>query len=280
MAPASIRSRQPSGEYSLWPAQTGMPPRARTSRMSRASLAQRHGSSNQRMSSVAHPLAQVEAHAASDVALVGVDRDHEVVTGRVAARLDARSASTAGGLRAELELAAAEAHLEPLGDLARGSRSATVAVVAADDVDREAVAVAAPELGERASERLADRVPDGGVDAGERDQPDAAIAQLVERHRVAELPAALDCERVLADQARLDLGADDLDDLGERRVLVGGVGLCRSTPSSVWTRVRIGAALASSSSSCPGRRGRAARRAGSARCAGWSGCPSRQRPIR
>ncbi len=35
IAPASIRSRQPSGEYSLWPAQTGMPPPMRARRACR-----------------------------------------------------------------------------------------------------------------------------------------------------------------------------------------------------------------------------------------------------
>ena len=166
-------------------------------------------------------LAEVERHARR-VALVGVDRDHEVVARDLAH--DARALGILGRrARSELELAAAEAHLEPLLDL--GADLVRGAVVAADDVDREPVAVAAPELGERPSERAADRVPDRRVDARERDEADPPIAQLIERDRVAELPAALDGEGVLADQARLDLGPHDLHDLLQRRVLVGGVGL-------------------------------------------------------
>ena len=98
-------------------------------------------------------------------------------------------------------------------------------VVAADDVDRDAVAVPAPEPPERLPERLADGVPDREIDARERDQADAAVAQLVEGDGIAELPAALVGERVLADEPRRDLVADHADDVGQRLVLIGGVGL-------------------------------------------------------
>ena len=50
IAPCSMRSRQPAGEYSLCPAHTGMPPRIRTSRRLRRSFSHRTGSSNQVMS--------------------------------------------------------------------------------------------------------------------------------------------------------------------------------------------------------------------------------------
>ncbi len=166
-------------------------------------------------------LAEIERHAGG-VALVGVDGDHEVVAGHLAHHACAGRV-LGGRSRSELELAAAEAHLEPLLDLAADLVGRPV--VAADDVDGQAVAVAAPELEERATQRASDRVPDRRVDAGERDEADAPIAKLIERDRIAELPAALDRERVLTDQARLDLGLHDVHDLLERRVLVGRVGL-------------------------------------------------------
>ena len=74
-------------------------------------------------------------------------------------------------------------------------------------------------------ECLADRIPDREVDAGQRDQTDPAVAELVVRDRVAELPAALVREGVLADQLRRDLVADHADDVRERLVLVGGIRL-------------------------------------------------------
>ena len=51
-----------------------------------------------------------------------------------------------------------------------------------------------------------------------------------------ELPAALDLERVLADQPRLDLVPDDREDLVERRILVAGVRLAHDALARVDAR--------------------------------------------
>src|SRR6185437_3395756 len=130
---------------------------------------------------------------------------------RLARGTDARSVLL-GRERPHLELAAAEAHVAPLGHLVPDAVE-VAAVVAADDVDGDPVGVAAPEPPQRLPEGLADRVPDREVDRSERDEADPAVAQLVEGHRMAELPAALHRERVLTDQARRDLVADDVHDL-------------------------------------------------------------------
>ena len=213
---------------------------------------------------VAHPVTQVEG-IGEDVALVGVDGDDEVVTGGGAARFDAAGVDRRG-LRAELELAPGESHRHPLGDLVvhLPGHVDERSVVPTDDVHREAIAVAAPHLVQRAPEHLADHVPQGGVDAGERHQPDAAIAELVERRRVAELPAALDLHRVLADQAGDDLGAGDIDDLEQRVLLVGGVGGADDALRGVHTRDH-GAAVGHRVVAALVDAARGARRGGSAR---------------
>ena len=132
------------------------------------------------------------------VALVCVDGDDEVVAGCFAGGGDAFGV-LAGGLAADLEFAAVEAAFAPFGDLV-ADPGEVAAVVAADDVDRDRVAVAAPELPQRPAERFPDRVPERDVDRGERDQPDPLVAELVVGGGEPELPAALDREGVLADQ--------------------------------------------------------------------------------
>src|SRR5207253_8199761 len=81
---------------------------------------------------------------ANRVALVGVDRDHEVVAGGLPRGPDAGRVFL-GGERADLELAALEAQLAPLGHLV-ADPAEIAPVVAADDVDRNPVPVPAPEL--------------------------------------------------------------------------------------------------------------------------------------
>ena len=135
-----------------------------------------------------------------------------------------RAASSAGARAADLELAAGEPSLAVALHLARelGQR---LPVVAADRDQLDAPAIAAPEPPERLAEGLADGVPDRRVDAAAGDEPEPAIAQDVEGGGARELPAALDLERVLADQPRLDLVAHDGEQLGQRGVLVARVGL-------------------------------------------------------
>ena len=123
---------------------------------------------------------------------------------------------------ADLELHAREPTVAELLDL---GRDVLRAVVAADRDHRQALAVAAPQPVEWLPERLADRVPDRRVDARGRDQSEPAVAQDVERRGPRELPAPLDAEGVLADQARSDLGPDDRVDLVEPGVLVAAVRL-------------------------------------------------------
>ena len=157
------------------------------------------------------------------VALVGVDRDDEVRACRVARGRDA-GGILLGREAAHLELAAAEAGRFPAGDLV-SDRTDVGAVVAADDVDRHAIAIAAPETPQGLADRLPDGVPDGEVDVRDGHQADAAVAQLVVGDGVGELPAALVRERVLTDEMRADLLADDRGDLAEGLVLVTCVGL-------------------------------------------------------
>src|SRR5581483_6074814 len=127
-------------------------------------------------------------------------------------------------LSADLELAAAKPELAPLRHLVPDPGE-VAAVVAADDVDADRVPVPAPELPERTVEDLADRVPERQVDAREGDEADPAVAELVERDRKPELPAALDREAVLADQPRRQLVGDDCRDVAQGRVLVARIGL-------------------------------------------------------
>ena len=92
---------------------------------------------------------------------------------------------------ADLELHPGEATLAELADLLG---DVLLAVVAADRDHRQAVPVAAPQPMQRLPERLADRVPDCGVDAGGGDEPEPPVAKDVEGGRAGELPAALDPE--------------------------------------------------------------------------------------
>src|SRR4029077_5379016 len=110
------------------------------------------------------------------VALVRVDREHEVVAGGLPRGGDPLRV-LARRFASDLELAAAEPALAPLGDLV-ADPGEVAAVVPADDVDRDRVAVAAPELPERPAERLPDRVPEREVDGRERDEPDPLVAEL------------------------------------------------------------------------------------------------------
>src|SRR5262249_9351917 len=133
--------------------------------------------------------------------LVGVDQDHEAVAHRAAHALDLRDV-LADRPVGQPPLARAPA----LGPPGRGALATPRAVAQLDAarVAGHAVAVAAPELPERLAGRLADQVPERDLDA-----PGAA--------GVLEDPLmALELERVLADQARLDPA------LERRRVGVAG----------------------------------------------------------
>ena len=124
---------------------------------------------------------------------------------------------------ADLQLHAADAELEQRVHL--GLQIGVHAVVAADRDHRQARAIAAPQSPEGLFERLADRVPKRGVDAGAGDEPDAPVTEDVERRRAAQLPAALDRVGVLADELRRELVVHDAVDLEQARVLVAGVRL-------------------------------------------------------
>jgi hypothetical protein len=142
--------------------------------------------------------------------LVRVRGQYEPVASRVPSETGARRVL----LRlepADLELEPRQSELLQFSDLRRKIR--VVPVVATDRDHRELRAVTSPETPERLPERSADRIPDGGVDAGAGDEPAAPVTQDVERHRPRELPAALDGQGILADQARRDLLVDDPIDL-------------------------------------------------------------------
>ena len=179
-----------------------------------------HGSSNQYRSRSSTRRAKRTASAGVQ-RLVGVGAEDEVGPGGGARGPEPRRVLL-GSEPADLELHAGQALLAELRDL---RRDVLPPVVAADRDHRQAVAVPAPEPVERLAERLADRVPDGGVHTGRRDEAESAVAQDVERRRPGELPAALDAEGVLADQARRDLRPHDRVDLVEARVLVAAVRL-------------------------------------------------------
>ena len=179
-----------------------------------------HGSSNQYRSRSSTRRAKRTASAGRP-RLVGVGAEDEVGPGGGARGPEPRRVLL-GREPPDLELHAGQALLAELRNL---GRDILPPVVAADRDHRQGVAVAAPEPVERLAERLADRVPDRGVHTGRRDEAEPAVAQDVERRRPGELPAALDAEGVLADQARRDLCAHDRVDLVEARVLVAAVGL-------------------------------------------------------
>ncbi len=215
-----MRSRHPPAENSLWPAQTRTP--APEADVAHRPPVVRPGARLLEPVEVEILDEAREAHRLGGrPALVGVGAEDEVGPGGGARGPEARRVLL-GREPADLELHAGEPLLAELGHLLG---DVLLPVVAADRDHRQAVAVAAPEPVQRLTERLADGVPDGGVDAGGRDEAEPAVAQDVERRRPRELPAALDPERVLADQPRRDLGPEDLVDLVEARVLVAAVGL-------------------------------------------------------
>src|ERR1019366_10185177 len=157
------------------------------------------------------------------VSLVGIDGQHEIISGRLAG--DANTLGVGARLEAaDLELGTAEAERPPLFHLIADARE-VAAVIAADYVDGHTVAIPSPQAPEGLFERLADGVPDREVDAGKGNEADAPVPELIEGGRVAELPAALVGKGVLADQPRRDFVADHADDVRQRLVLVGGVGL-------------------------------------------------------
>ena len=90
--------------------------------------------------------------------------------------------------------------------------------------------IAAPELVKGRVERLADGVPERAVDASLRAHRELPVAQDVGARLAHELPAALDIEDVLADQQRLDLIEDDLDDFALRFEFISVVDLADDFP--------------------------------------------------
>jgi hypothetical protein len=154
--------------------------------------------------------------------LVRVGGEDEAVTGHLPNRARPRRVRL-GVETAHLQLHAADAELEQVVHLAPqvGAR----VVIAADRDHRQARAVAAPETPERLAQRLADGIPQRGVDTRARDEPEPTVAEDVERRRPQELPAALDRVRVLAEQLRGELVVDDPVDLEQAGVLVAGVRL-------------------------------------------------------
>lgn len=82
-----------------------------------------------------------------------------------------------------------------------------------------------PAIAERLAQSLPDGVPERRVDTRAGDEPEAAVAENVERRRPGERPAPLGRERILAKQFRGDLTVDDAGDLLEAPVLVADVGL-------------------------------------------------------
>ena len=202
--PSTIRSRQPPAENSLWPGAHGEPAIERTSRIARRSLCQRHGSSNQRRSQVRDEAREASRPARAVQPWLASTVRHEVRRPPPRApRANARRVLL-GRRAADLELAARRARA-PAGRSTSSAIAPAAVVVAADGDHRQRLAVAAPQAPQRLAERLADRVPDRGVDAGAGHEPEAAVAQDVERRRPRELPAALDREGVLAGQPRRDL---------------------------------------------------------------------------
>src|SRR5207249_9499987 len=77
--------------------------------------------------------------------------------------------------RADLELHSGETQLFQFGDLFGDAERAVV--VAGDGDHRQARAVSAPEPPERGGERLADGVPQGGIDTGRCNQTEPAVAE-------------------------------------------------------------------------------------------------------
>ena len=201
IAPSTIRSRQPlCGELALPGADAPRGRRSRTSRMARRSLCQPQGSSNQCRSSV------------------GDQRDEaQCLLGRPAlVRRRPAGRSQVPGARAGPEL---EPPRRPVradspptlnfmpakpaaGDRPRPPpRTPTgPVVVAADGDDGDAAAIAAPEPPQGLAGGLAHGIPERGVDAGAGHETHAPVAEDVEGGGPGQLPAALDRQRVLADQ--------------------------------------------------------------------------------
>ena len=158
-------------------------------------------------------------------ALVGVDDKDKVIADRLARnphalRVFRRSPA------ADLEFAAGVTLKFDLLHLAAkiGERLALL-VIAGDADRRQAIGIAAPELVKGRVERLADGVPESAVDASLRAHRELPVAQDVGARLAHELPAALDVESVLADQQRLDLIEDDLDDFALRFEFISVVDL-------------------------------------------------------
>ena len=123
------------------------------------------------------------------VALVGIDHQHELWPGRLAG--DAHPpASSVGVLPPTLNFTPAK----PASTYERmtvATSSSGEVVVAADDADRDVVGGAAPQAMERQAERTPEDVPDRLVDARDRLQRQAAVAQDVVRGGLHGAPRAL-----------------------------------------------------------------------------------------
>ena len=223
IAPSTIRSRHPAAECSLCPAQIFAPLAKRASRIARRSFPHRHGSSS-------HTRSQSSTSRANRIACSSVHpwfaSAASMNPSPPACRARrARAASCSGSSPPTLSLKPGQSELLQFSDLRRKIR--VVRVVATDRDHRELRAITSPETPERLPERSADRIPDCRVDAGAGDEAPAPVPQDVERHRSGELPAALDGQGILADQARRDLLVDDPIDLEQVRILVACICLAR-----------------------------------------------------
>ncbi len=174
------------------------------------------------------------------IPLVRVDHQHEARLPPPSRAARTRSASSTGPAPPTLNLQPASPGVAIALHLA-GDLGERLPVVAADRDHLDAPPEPAPEPPQRLAERLADGVPDRRVDAGTGDEAEPPVAQDVERRGPGELPAALDLERVLADQPRLDLVPDDREDLVERCILVAGVRLADDALARVDARDHRGA---------------------------------------
>ena len=148
------------------------------------------------------------------VALVGVDHDGEVGTGRLTGRADAPRVLLRRPA-ADLELDAREPR-RVVRDELPGLVQVQV-VVAADDGHRQRVGDRAPQPMERQADGLAEDVPDGRVEARDRLERQAAVAQDVVGGRLHGRPGALRVGRAATDDPGRQLVVDDADD---KRLLV------------------------------------------------------------
>ena len=208
IAPVSMRSRQPRGEYSLWPAHDRDAAAQRTSRMRAPVVVPAARLLEPADVETLDAAGRCRARSAHRVALVGVDGEDEVVAAGLA-RPRTRSASFSGVMPPTLNLQPARPHLAELRDLLGELGGLAAVVVAPDDDHRHAVAVAAPEAPQRLAERLADRVPDGGVDARAATRPRRRSRRMsnVDGRRASRQRSVANASR--PDQPRRDLVADD-----------------------------------------------------------------------